>query len=154
MKYLVSACLCGIKCRYDGGDNLIEEILALKESGQAYAVCPELLGGLVCPRTPAELVQCGEEYRAYDQNGKNVDCQYRLGAEKTLAAARAFGAEKAILKAKSPSCGVGVIYDGTFSETLRKGNGITAQLLLDSGIQVVDEVAYLSELNEKGNGYA
>lgn len=131
---IVSACLAGYRCRYDGGIRPDPDVVALVGSGQAVPVCPEMLGGLPCPRVPSERTADGERVLAKD--GKDVTAAFRLGAEETLRLAKLYGCDHAILKAKSPSCGLGKIYDGTFSGTLRKGNGVTADLLLKGGITV------------------
>ncbi len=131
---IVSACLAGYRCRYDGKIKPDPDITALVKSGQAVVTCPEMLGGLPCPRVPSERTADGKRVLAKD--GKDVTDAFRLGAEETLRIARLYGCDHAILKAKSPSCGVGTVYDGTFSGTLRTGNGVTADLLMKSGITV------------------
>lgn len=136
--YLVSACLVGVKCRYDGNDNEIETIKELVNKGQAVPVCPEQLGGLSTPRDPAEIV--GDKIMT--KNGKDVTEAFYLGAERTLAIAKVCGCKKAILKAKSPSCGCGKVYDGTFSGRLVAGEGITAKLLKQEGIEIYTEENY------------
>ena len=132
---LVSACLLGCACRYDGASKGHEAVLALAEKKHLIPVCPEQLGGLATPRPPAE--RQGE--RVVTEQGVDVTAQYRRGAEETLRLARLFGCEQAILKERSPSCGCCGIYDGTFSRTLQPGMGVTAQLLTESGIAVYGE---------------
>lgn len=133
---LVSQCLTGACCRYDGGTNLMPWVKALVEAGEAVSVCPEVLGGLPTPRCPSELQPDG---RVVNRQGEDVTAAFREGAARALAIGQAQGCTGAILKARSPSCGVGEVYDGTFSHTLTPGNGIFAQLLLENGIPVRTE---------------
>jgi uncharacterized protein YbbK (DUF523 family) len=135
MKILISACLLGVRCRYDGASKphpLMEE-LAGKHT--LIPVCPEQLGGLPTPRPPAE--RQGDRVTAV--TGMDVTEQYRRGAEETLRLCRFFGCEAAVLKEKSPSCGCGSVYDGTFTGALREGKGVTAELLEVNGIPVYGE---------------
>ena len=131
---IVSACLAGYRCRYDGKIVPDEEIVALVKRGEAIPVCPEMMGGLPCPRVPAERTADG--LHVVTREGGDVTDAFRTGAEETLRMARLYGCKQAILKAKSPSCGCGRIYDGTFSNTLRDGSGVTAELLIENGIAV------------------
>ena len=131
---LVSACLAGFRCRYDAKTCPDAEIVALVRQGKAIPVCPEVFGGLPCPRVPAERTADGSCVVAKD--GRDVTEAFRLGAEETLRIAALYGCDHAILKARSPSCGKGEIYDGTFSGVLRDGNGLTTDLLLEHGITV------------------
>ena len=131
---IVSACLAGYRCRYDGEIKPDPDVVALVKSGRAVPVCPEMSGGLPCPRVPSERTADGKRVIAKD--GKDVTGAFQIGAEETLRIARLYGCERAVLKAKSPSCGCGLIYDGTFSGTLRTGNGVTADLLMRNGITV------------------
>ena len=131
---IVSACLAGYRCRYDGKIVPDEEIVALIKSGGAIPVCPEMMGGLPCPRVPAERTMDG--LRVVTREGKDVTEAFTSGAKEALRMAKLYGCEKAILKAKSPSCGCGQIYDGTFSGTLRDGDGVTAELFRENGIAV------------------
>ena len=137
MNILVSACLLGIACKYSGGDNACPALLlALRQSGHTLIpVCPEVYGGLPTPRPPAE--RCGD--RVLTEAGADVTAQYRRGAEAALQLARLYNCRAAILKANSPSCGSGAVYDGTFTGTVIPGDGVTAQLLKANGIQVVGE---------------
>ena len=130
-KYVVSSCLAGIKCRYDGTDKKNDYVCSLVESGVAEPMCAECLGGLSTPRDPAEIV--GD--RVITKNGKDVTKEYNLGAEKVLEYCKNNNIKEAILMDKSPSCGLRV-YDGTFSGKLIEKPGITAQRLLDNGIIV------------------
>ena len=137
MKILVSACLLGTPCRYDGQSKPVLALERLREMGHTLVpVCPEVLGGLPTPRPPAELQPDG---RVVNRVGEDVTAPYRKGAELALDLARAEGCALAVLKAKSPSCGCHQIYDGSFTGNLIPGQGVTARLLEESGIQVVDE---------------
>ena len=131
---IVSACLAGYRCRYDGKTVPDQEIIDLVKSGKAIPVCPEMLGGLPCPRVPAERTPDGRYVLMRD--GTDVTEAFLRGAEETLRLAKLYGCDCAILKARSPSCGMGTIYDGSFTNTLRAGNGVTAELLLQNGITV------------------
>ena len=135
MNILISGCLLGLKCRYDGKEKKLPEIEKLIELYNLIPVCPEQLGGLPTPRIPAERVKD----RVITQVGVDVTKEYRLGAEEALKIAKLYNCKKAILKEKSPSCGCGKIYDGTFSRNLIVGNGVTADLLLKNGIEVFGE---------------
>lgn len=135
MNILISACLLGMPCRYDGNDNYNEKILALGEYHNLIPVCPEQMGGLPTPRTPAERV--GQFVLTRD--GEDVTDEYRRGAEFALKMARDNDCSAAVLKERSPSCGSGKIYDGSFSGTLTDGWGVTAELLLQNGISVYGE---------------
>ena len=131
---IVSACLAGYPCRYDGKTVTNEEIVALVKQGGAIPVCPEMFGGLPCPRVPSERTP--DDAHVITRDGADVTEAFRKGAEETLRMARLYGCEIAILKARSPSCGYGQIYDGSFSGTLREGSGVTAELLTENGITV------------------
>lgn len=132
---LVSGCLLGENCKYNGGNNRNEDVISFLSDKKYITVCPEAFGGLPCPRPPAEIV--GNE--VMDKNGRNVTKEFHIGAEKTLQLAKEHGAELCILKANSPSCGCGMIYDGTFGGVKIPGNGITAALLLAKGFRVLSE---------------
>lgn len=135
VQYLVSACLAGEHCRYDGADNLVPAAAKLVENGIAIPVCPEVSGGLDTPRPPCE--KAGN--RVVSKDG--IDCTepFRAGALHACRLAKRFCAKKAVLKQKSPSCGCGKIYDGSFSRHLIAGDGIAAALLKENGIQVMTE---------------
>ena len=135
MNILISGCLLGLKCRYDGKEKKLPEIEKLIEIYNLIPVCPEQLGGLPTPRIPAERVN----NKVVNQAGVDVTKEYQLGAEEALKVAKLYNCKKAILKEKSPSCGCGKIYDGTFSKNLIVGNGITADLLLKNGIEIFGE---------------
>ena len=141
--YIVSACLAGIKCRYDGKDNGDEKIIQLVKEGKAITVCPEVFGGLSIPRVPCEIV-LDDKGNIKVINKEGVDCteNFKEGAKKTLAIAEILGADTAILKSKSPSCGCGKIYDGTFSGKLVEGDGVAAKFLTENGIKVYNEDNY------------
>jgi len=133
---LVSACLWGVNCQYNGESDFTRELLEfLKDKGEFIAVCPEVLGGLPIPREGAEIV--GKKVKT--AGGKDVTKQFLRGAERVLKIAKENNVKLAILKAKSPSCGVGWIYDGTFSQNLIKGDGVTAALLKKNKIKVLTE---------------
>ena len=137
VKILVSACLLGVPCRYDGAGKAEPHIEKLKQRGHTLIpVCPEVLGGLPTPRPPAERLPDG---RVVTREGVDVTAEYRSGAERALELARAHGCTLAVLKERSPSCGRGQIYDGTFSHTLIPGSGVAAQLLETQGIPVYGE---------------
>ena len=129
---IVSACLIGVACRYDGKSFPSEEAIELAKKGLAIPLCPEQLGGLPTPRESAEIA----EGRVKDKNGKDYTQAFELGAKEALKIAELMNVDEAILKSNSPSCGCGRIYDGTFSGKFKEGNGIFAQLLLDKGIKI------------------
>ena len=135
MKILVSRCLLGEDCRYKGDHCRNEKVLALAKEHELIGVCPETDGGLCTPRAPAERI--GDKVIAAD--GKDVTAQYRKGAEIALKTAQEQGVELCIFKAKSPSCGCGKIYDGTFSGKLIEGNGVTSELFLKNGYRILTE---------------
>lgn len=142
---IVSACLCGINTRYDGKNNFNEKVAKLIKEGKAIAVCPEQLGNLSTPRPPHEI-KGGDGKSVLNGTAKVISVEgidstnnFLKGAEETLKIAFEIGATSAILKAKSPSCGYGKIYDGTFSRNLVKGNGVTTELLERNGIKVFTE---------------
>lgn len=132
---IVSACLAGVACRYDGEARSHQEVMQLVRQGHALPLCPEQLGGLSTPRLPAEL-KAGD---VIDRNGKIITKNYLQGAQEALKLAKLAGAKQAILKNKSPMCGCGQIYDGTFSGKLIAGDGIFCQLLKQSGFKVSPE---------------
>lgn len=141
---LVSACLLGVNCRYDGGNGRQESLIGLIEKYNFIPVCPEQLGGLETPREPAEQIVKfvtgdHDEIRVVDRSGKDVTDSFIKGAEETLKLARLYDCKRAILKERSPSCGHGCIYDGTFSGTKVPGDGVTARLLEENGILVSGE---------------
>lgn len=133
---IVSACLAGLATTHDGRAKPHPKVLELVRQGKAILVCPEQLGGLPTPRPEAEISGHG---RVVDINGVDVTDNYLHGAREALKAARLAGSTKAILKARSPSCGSAEIYDGTFSGTLKQGEGVTAAALRRAGLEVVSE---------------
>ena len=135
MKLLISACLLGCACRYDGASKPQPWVQELASKHTLVPVCPEQMGGLPTPRTPSERI--GD--KGLMQTGTDVTAQYRKGAEEALGLYRLFGCHGAVLKARSPSCGLGQIYDGTFSGTLTARDGVTAELLKAHGIPVWTE---------------
>ena len=148
--YLISACLCGCRCTYRGTDNLRVPLLEVYRKGEAVLVCPEKLGGLPVPRLPSEIVG-GDgaavlEGRAkvLNERGQDVTLCFLKGAEEALAIAKKSGVKLAILKSRSPSCGVGSVYDGTFSGRLRAGDGVAAALLKRAGIPVISDEEFLA----------
>lgn len=134
MKILVSACLLGKNCKYNGGNNLNQGVLEFIEGHEIIGVCPEQLGGLSTPRLPAEFV----DGVVTNKEGVSVDAEFRKGAQSALAAALENKVDLAILQSRSPSCGVKEIYDGSFSGKKIKGQGVFAKLLSAHGIKVLD----------------
>ncbi len=132
---LISACLLGINCRYDGRSKRHDGVISRFAGESLVPICPEQLGGLLTPRERAE--QSGN--RIITESGKDVTEHFVRGAEEVLRIAREFGATEAILKARSPSCGCGRVYDGTFSGNLIEGDGVTAAILKKNGINVMTE---------------
>ena len=141
---LMSACLMGVNCRYDGGGKTLAALPQLMERYHVIPVCGEVMGGMTTPRIPSERMKD----RVIDREGNDVTANFRRGAEEVLHLAQLYGAKKALLKERSPSCGYGKIYDGTFSGILIEGNGVTAQLLAEHGVEVFGE-SKISELCSK-----
>ena len=135
MKLLVSACLLGVACRYDGQSKLHPLAQELCRRREVIPVCGEIFGGLPTPRLPSERREGG----VFASDGGDVTDAFRRGAEEVVRLARLTGAQAAILKERSPSCGSGQIYDGTFTKTLTQGDGLTAQMLKKHGITVYGE---------------
>jgi uncharacterized protein YbbK (DUF523 family) len=141
---LVSACLAGFCCRYDERDNENQDIVALVKEGKAVPICPEQLGGLPTPRCPAEIIG-GDGFdvitgnaRVITKDGTDVTEAFIKGAREAWKLCRRYNIQEALLKSRSPSCGVYNIYDGTFSERLREGMGVTAAFLHKNGVRVSD----------------
>lgn len=132
---IVSACLAGLNCDYKGGSRPCPKVIELVKKGKAIPICPEQLGGLTTPRTAAEQ----KDNRVITKVGEDVTKEFKQGAEEGLKLAKMIKCKQAILRAKSPSCGCGKVYDGTFTKTLIKGDGVFAKLLKDNGIEVFTE---------------
>lgn len=144
MKILVSACLLGMRVRYDGDSKPSEPVMRLLKEHELIPVCAEVFGGLPTPRVPAERI--GKRVIARD--GRDVTAEYVRGAEEVARLARLYGCTHAVLKEKSPSCGKGRIYDGTHTGTLTDGNGVLAEMLMEMGVKVVGETE-IDKLFEK-----
>jgi uncharacterized protein YbbK (DUF523 family) len=148
---IVSACLCGINCKYNGGNNLHPYYLELLSAGEIIPVCPEQLGGLPTPRTASEISGgTGKDLieghaLAFTRDGIDVTAELLRGAGETLRIAINAEVDGAILQSRSPSCGKGVIYDGTFTGKFIKGDGVTSALLKQHGFPVWNEQEYLRE---------
>jgi len=140
IKYIVSACLAGERCRYDGNSNTVDAVKSLVDNGFAIPLCPETLGGLPVPRIKCELRKKDDgSSEIIGEDGGDYTDPFTRGALILLETAKIHCITQAILKSKSPSCGSGFIYDGTFSGKLIKGNGVTADLFIKSGINVITE---------------
>ena len=134
MKIAVSACLLGENCKYNGGNNYNEKLVEFLKEHEVVGVCPEVLGGLPIPRMSSEIVEGVVRHK----DGTSVDEEFRKGAKESLRIIKEMGAELVILQSRSPSCGVGIIYDGTFSKTLISGDGVFVKLLKENEIRVMD----------------
>ena len=134
VKILVSACLLGENCKYNGGNNYASQVAAFLQGHEVVPVCPELLAGLGVPRTPIEIV----EGVLLDRNGRNVDGILRSAVKELRSKLSGEGIDLAILQSRSPTCGVNQVYDGTFSGKLIPGMGVFAAALKEMGIRVVD----------------
>ena len=135
MRVLVSACLLGVSCRYDGQSKAYPLMDELCRRHEVVPVCPEIFGGLPTPRVPAE--RQGE--RVATKTGGDVTAEYRRGAGEAVRLAQTLGCTVAVLKERSPSCGCGKVYDGTFTKTLMDGDGLTAKALKELGLTVYGE---------------
>lgn len=135
MKILVSACLLGENCKYNGGNNKNENVIALEKEHTLVPICPECFAGLSIPRVPSEI----KDGKVFSKNGEDLTEAFNDGAEKALYVAEESGCQIAVLKERSPSCGFGKIYDGSFSGKLVDGNGIAADLLYKHGITILGE---------------
>lgn len=135
MNILVSACLMGVSCRYNAQGAAMERLDELMERHTLIPVCPEQLGGLPTPREPCER----RGGRIYSKSGEDQTQRYEWGADEALRLARLYGCSCAILKERSPSCGHGKLYDGTFTGTLTAGNGVCAEKLAAAGVTVLGE---------------
>lgn len=134
-RYLVSACLLGHDCKYNGGNNDNAAVRAFLADKDYVVFCPERAGGLPAPRLPSEI----RDGRVWSKSGEDVTDEFRRGAEKALAFCQSHGVTHAILKARSPSCGVHAVYDGTFTGKVVPGMGVTAALLAENGVALMDE---------------
>lgn len=141
MKIMVSACLAGENCKYNGGNNLNETVLKLMEENEVIKVCPEQMGGLPTPRFPAEI----RDGIVTTKDGQIVDAEFRAGAEKCLEIALREKPDLIVLQPRSPSCGVKQRYDGTFTGTLVNAPGVTAQLLMENGFRCIEPGCPLAE---------
>ena len=137
-KYIVSACLVGKNTKYNGGNNKNNKIIEFLKDKEYITVCPEVTGGLSIPRVPSEIK--GE--KVINKEGKDVTLNFTFGSLMEIERVKSFGATKAILKSKSPSCGVGKVYDGTFSNTLVDGDGVFTKELKKLGIEVLTELDF------------
>ena len=151
MLKIVSACLCGINCKYNGGNNLHPYFLNLLAAGEVIPICPEQIGGLPTPRDACEIVGgtgmdlISGRAMALTRLGIDVSEDLLKGAQETTHIALELRVDAAILQSRSPSCGVGMIYDGTFAHRLISGDGVTAAMLKQHGIPVWNEQDYLRE---------
>ena len=134
---LVSACLLGINSKYDGTNNYLEKLDEYLKGEEFIFMCPEQLGGLCTPRNPSEIKYVDGKRKVYTNDGVDVTENFEKGAQEVLNICKKYNIEKAILKSGSPSCGYGKVYDGTFSGNKIDGNGITTELLLENGIEVI-----------------
>lgn len=139
MKIMVSACLLGDNVKYNGGNNRNIELIKFLDDYEIVKICPEVMGMLSIPRCPAEI----KSGNVINKDGIDVTNNYFFGAKKVLELAKSKNIKIAILKEKSPSCGSNYIYDGTFTNTIIKGIGITSKILKDAGIEVLNENNYL-----------
>lgn len=135
VEYVVSGCLSGLNCRYDGGSNPSPQVVALVRAGRALPICPESLSGLPCPRPPCEQ----KNGRVICANGEDLTREFNRGCELALREALKTGCKLAILKSRSPSCGFGQIYDGSFSRKLIRGDGLWARKLAEAGFKIYSE---------------
>lgn len=145
MKLLVSACLMGVHCRYDGGNNLLPQLKELMKQCTCIPVCAELFGGLPTPRTPAER----RGGRIVTMDGQDVTDAFIRGTAEILRLAELYHCKTALLKENSPSCGSGHIYNGTFTGTLTEGDGLTAQMLKKQGVTVYGESQIQELINDR-----
>lgn len=160
VKVLLSACLAGVNCVYDGTNKFHPVFFRMHKKGDAVLFCPEALGGMKVPHSASEISGGGGldviegRGKVFSKDGKDVTVFFVEGARKTLALAVKKGIKKAIMKSKSPSCGCGRIFDGTFTKNLVPGDGVTAALLKKSGLAIVSDAEYLEKLSRKVKGTA
>ena len=134
MKILISACLAGDNCKYNGGNNLNQKMMDFLQTHGIIKVCPEVLGGLPVPRPPAEIV----DGQVMNTEGKNVTKEFTLGAQRAFEIVKKENPDLIILQSRSPSCGIKQIYDGTFSSNKISGHGLFAELCIKAGYKVLD----------------
>lgn len=144
MKVIVSSCLLGKNCKYNGLNNYKEDLVTYLKDFEIVEICPEQLGGLSTPRLPSEII----DKKVIRKDGVDITPFFRKGAEISLEIAIENGCQYAVLKKNSPSCGCGQIYDGTFSSKLVEGNGITSELFLQNNIKICNEDNYLEKLKK------
>ncbi len=144
MKILVSACLMGVACRYDATSKPNASVREFLKNHEPVLICPEVMGGLPIPHPPHEIRTAEADLRVCDAQGRDNAERFLAGARRVLACAREEGCGHAILKSKSPSCGVGLVYDGGFSGTLTARDGVTTELLREAGIVVADENDFMT----------
>ena len=130
----MSACLAGVNCKYNGGNNLNEKVRKLMAGNEVIAVCPEVMGGLSVPRSPSEI----RDGIVMTKDGRDVDAEFRAGAQECLKLAVKEQPDLIVLQSRSPSCGVNQRYDGSFTGKLIQGSGVTAELLIRHGFHVID----------------
>lgn len=148
----VSACLLGYPCRYDGASKPCADVMALAERFELVPLCPEVAGGMGIPHPPCEIDSASAQLRVIDRGGLDVTERFVEGARRCSDAASRAGCRVAVMKAKSPSCGSGQVYDGTFSDSLVPGWGVAAALLRDCGIRVIDETQLDALFGASGTG--
>ncbi len=144
MNILVSACLLGVNCKYNGGNNIVENIIKLKEKYNIIPICPEQLGGLATPREPSEINVKNNKMVVISNCGNDLTKEFLIGAEESLKIAKMLNCRVAILKERSPSCGTSKIYDGKFQGNIINGMGITAKLFLENGIKLYNENDFIN----------
>lgn len=139
---LISSCLVGEKCRYDGTGQTIQRLKEIYDAGEALKVCPEVLGGMTTPRNPCEIREIDGRRCVVDKEGNDFTLEFEKGAQEVLRICKENNLQHAVLKARSPSCGCGQIYDGSFQKKLVEGNGLTVELLLANNVKVYTEENY------------
>lgn len=147
--YLISSCLVGINCRYNGSSSLDLELKKMIEEEKAIAVCPELLAGMPIPREQCEIQNKNDKIEVISKSGVDYTDLFREAANKTLTICKAQNIKKAILQSRSPSCGFKKIYDGTFSGKFTEGNGITAELLHKNNIEIYTDKNWRSDKKQR-----
>ncbi len=144
VKYVVSACLVGVRCAYDGEHRRLDKVVDLVRRGLALPVCPEQLGGMPTPRPPVEIVSG----RVVDQQGNDMSRNFERGAQEAFSICQLAGCTEAILKSRSPSCGSGCVYDGTFQGNRINGDGIFAALLKANHVRVLTDEEFVSGMDD------